>query len=91
MLRQSDNGLKLYGQFTVTLPSFLVTELRRRRQYLGLHQAELADRIGVSSSALGRWERRTRGPTLENLCAWAEECGFRIVLVSESYPGPRAR
>ncbi len=64
----------------MTLPTALVVELRRRRQFLGLRQQELADPIGISTSALGRWERRVSDPRLGSLCAWCEELDLDIIL-----------
>ena len=64
----------------MTTPTYLVVELRRRRQHLRLDQKELAVRVGVSGSALGRWERRVSDPGLGSLCAWAEELGYDLVL-----------
>ena len=72
----------------MTLPTGLVVELRRRRQHLRLRQQDLADRIGISKYALSRWERRISDPGLGALCAWCEELGFNLFLVSAS--GTRA-
>ncbi len=62
------------------LPGELIARLTCRRRLLGLKQTELAPRVGVSLSELGRWERRKCWPTLPAFCAWVEELGLDIVL-----------
>lgn len=51
----------------------------RRRQ--GLTQQELADRSGVSVSAIRNAERRATSPSLDNLLALAEALGVTVELV----------
>lgn len=58
----------------------IVARLRQRREILGINQADLAERIGCSDSALGRWERRKASPNLNDLCAWCEELKLNITL-----------
>ncbi len=65
----------------MTTPAELVVVLRRRRwRELRITQADLAPRVGVHPSALGRWEQRGREPRLDAFCAWAGEFGFDVVL-----------
>ena len=47
--------------------------LRRNRTFAGLSSRELADRIGVTDSAISAWERGITSPTLHNalLLCWA--------------------
>ncbi|MFQ5973460.1 MAG: helix-turn-helix domain-containing protein [Alphaproteobacteria bacterium] len=71
----------------MTLPAQLVSQLRQRRRRLGLRQKDLAARIGVNKSALGRWERRKAEPSLAGVCAWAQELGFDIVLSAQRAEG----
>lgn len=75
----------------MTTPRELVMELHTRRRDLGIRQADLAARIGVSESALGRWERREQEPSLGTLCAWAEELDYDVELVTKLPGPPRAR
>ena len=53
----------------------LVREARKRA---GLSQAELAQRLGTSQSAVARWERGAVHPSLENLRAIVRGCGFDL-------------
>ena len=53
----------------------LVREARRRA---GLTQAELAERLGTSQSAVARWERGAAHPSLETLRAVVRGCGFDL-------------
>jgi transcriptional regulator with XRE-family HTH domain len=59
------------------LADMLLTERRRR----GLTQAEIGAPIGATTHTMRRWEHERRVPTLENLCAWCRELGFKIVIV----------
>lgn len=68
----------------MTLPTQLIVELREHRYELRIRQADLAERIGVSASALSRWEQRKADPTLGGLCAWAEKLSLDIQLVPVS-------
>jgi transcriptional regulator with XRE-family HTH domain len=65
----------------MTAPAEVIAHLHRRRRELRVRQADLARRIGVSKSALGRWERRTTDPGIGNHCAWCEELHLDIQLV----------
>ena len=76
--------LEAAATFSVTVPTELVAELHSERCVRRVRQRDLADRIGVSVTALGRWERRTCEPRLDSLCAWAEELGFNVALVRSS-------
>ena len=89
MLKSASNALKCvrFPPFAVTLPAQLVSQLRQRRRRLGLRQKDLATRIGVNKSALGRWERRKAEPSLAGVCAWAQELGFDIVLSAQRAEG----
>lgn len=66
------------------LPSDLVHQLTEKRKTMGLSQEGLADGIGVSNSSLRRWEKRQNNPSLDSVCAWAEELGLRFVLLNQT-------
>lgn len=60
--------------------------VRSRRKELKLTQAELAKRIGLSTSALGRIERGTQemsGDTLVKLCHALDTLPSRLVVMEE--------
>ena len=65
-----------------TLPGDLIAVLKRRRCVLKLSQADLAARVGVADSQISRWEKRRQAPSLDALCAWAQELGYGISLVA---------
>lgn len=46
--------------------------LKRRRELLGLSQAELARRLGIARARISEWERDVRRPNLTSLELLAE-------------------
>jgi len=52
--------------------------VRRVRHEATLTQADLADRIGTTQSAVSRWERGHDEPRLETLARIVRACGFRL-------------
>ena len=52
--------------------------LAARRQELGLSQAAVASRAGVSTSTIARWEDMSRTPSREMLAMWAGALGVRL-------------
>jgi len=46
--------------------------IARRRRQLGLTQAQLAERLGIETETLSRFERGKHAPTLRNLIRLAE-------------------
>ena len=52
--------------------------IKARRLRAGLSACELARRIGVSRTAVGRWEYGDRAITLAHLAAIAKALGCRI-------------
>lgn len=56
--------------------SMSATEVKKIRQKLGLTQEELAERLGVTQTAVSYWEdgkRRPRGPAVKLLASFLEE------------------
>lgn len=45
--------------------------IQNARRVQGLSQEALAEKIGVSRQALGKWEKDTALPGLDNLRRWA--------------------
>lgn len=58
----------------------LPLQLRATRISQGLTIEVLANRIGVDSSCVTRWERAKTFPSLLNLEAWANALGLDILL-----------
>lgn len=54
--------------------------VRRARRRAGLSQAELADRIGTTQSAISRWERGHEEPRLTRLAAILRACDLRATI-----------
>jgi transcriptional regulator with XRE-family HTH domain len=52
--------------------------LRELREQKGMTQAELAEKVGVSSDAVARWERGIREPAWSNLTALADALGVSL-------------
>ena len=52
--------------------------VREARSRAGLSQAELAQRLGKSQSAIARWERDEVQPSLETLRSIILGCGFDL-------------
>lgn len=52
--------------------------LRERRRYLGLDQRVIAEKVGVSQSALGYWEVGRTIPNTVNCIRWCEALGLDL-------------
>ena len=52
--------------------------IKARRKALGISQAQLAERIGVNTSAVGMWELGERKPRHEKIPKLAEALGCTI-------------
>lgn len=62
-------------------PEFEISaELIRARQRAGLSQAELAERMGTSQSAIARLESGQSLPSTKTLLRFAEATGSRIIV-----------
>lgn len=59
--------------------------IRSARLQAGLTQAELAERLGVPASSIGRWENDTVEPGYSTLRGVLQACGFDIPPVLELY------
>lgn len=64
-------------------------QLRERRRALGLNQTEVATALGVTHSALSRWESGDRDPSVAELEAWARAVGLRVEIVEPGCLDPR--
>lgn len=49
--------------------------IRKAREQKGLTREQLAERIGVSPSAIGKWETGDRTPSSDTLARLSEELG----------------
>lgn len=56
----------------------LQDRLRKAREHAGATQSELAERIGVSTNSLNRYEKGQRQPTDEFIQALAEATGVPV-------------
>lgn len=54
----------------------VLAALVEARRDQNLSQGELAERIGISASALSMWERGTRAPSFIDVARWAAALGF---------------
>lgn len=54
--------------------------LRSARIHRGLSQADLADKLGTTQSAISEWENGVVVPTVTSFIVWAGALGVRISL-----------
>ncbi len=69
-------------------------DLRQARLDAGLTQAEVAERLGTTQSAVARWERGAVTPSLAAAARFAEAVGATLSLTSDRAllePDERAR
>ena len=55
--------------------------IREARLRAGLTQTELAERTGRERSVIARWEQAAVSPSVDNLLAIVEACGYDLPLV----------
>jgi transcriptional regulator with XRE-family HTH domain len=55
--------------------------IREARLRAGLTQTELAERSGRERSVIARWEQGAVAPSVDNLIAVIQACGFDLPLV----------
>ena len=67
----------------------LGARLRARREALGMSQAELGEKAGISANYVGVLERGLKLPTLDTLVALAKALGVPVSeLLGEARPDP---
>jgi transcriptional regulator with XRE-family HTH domain len=74
---------------TAVLPAWTLGDrLRKAREFAGLEQGELADRVGISRSTVSNYElgRGVRPPKWIVIRAWAHECGVPLDWLVEDTP-----
>jgi ribosome-binding protein aMBF1 (putative translation factor) len=68
-------------EYDALAPAFeIAAELLRARKRTGLSQAELAERMGTSQSAIARMESGEALPSTKSLLRFAEATGSKIEL-----------
>jgi len=65
------------------------TQLRLRRESLGLTLRDLAPKIGVGFSALSKWETGRVDVPWSSLQNWADELGVRLHVIATDSTVPR--
>ena len=74
------SALRRWGKLPVweaEVPGFL---LREARQFAGLTQKMLAERLDITQQAVSRAERWTSNPTINLMRRWLAVCGRRLEL-----------
>lgn len=61
----------------------LIEELKRRRQELGLSQAAMDDRLGVSEGCVAKWESYARLPGAFFLMCWVEALDGKLTIAKK--------
>lgn len=74
-----DKTLKVNSQQAVDAKQF-GSEIRRARKALGMTQAELADRVGISRATLIAHEQGNAGPSVDLAGQLASILGLRLTL-----------
>jgi transcriptional regulator with XRE-family HTH domain len=59
-----------------------IEALRKRRQALGMTQADVDDKAGLTAAQCARWESGDRRPMFWQLCLWAATLGVEIEIKS---------
>lgn len=71
----------------------VIRALREEREQSRLTLRDVGERLGVSSQAVGAWERGTREPEWEDLVRWGRCLGLQIsmtvVRISKDEPTDR--
>ena len=62
----------------------LIGELVSKRKQLGMSQAELNDRLGMSEAMVAEWESMARLPGAFFLMCWAKALGIKFVAKEEA-------
>jgi DNA-binding XRE family transcriptional regulator len=65
----------------------LVRSLARAREQAGITQAELAQRMGTTQSAIARLEGAERDPRLSTVIRYAQIVGRTLLAVDADVPG----
>ena len=65
----------------------IATEIKKRRSDLGISQAELGERVGVSQGKIGDWERGTQSPSYESILKLSSALG-PFTIDSQGQPNP---
>jgi transcriptional regulator with XRE-family HTH domain len=71
-----------HPRFSVMLP----IAIQKRREELGISQAELARRLDVSRQAVSLWENGTNALDFDNLDAVCAILGLRVQIVADDTP-----
>jgi DNA-binding XRE family transcriptional regulator len=66
---------------TPTQPGAVHTRLRAIRCEIGLSQAALAKRLGVTRATMFRWENGYHPANASHLAQWADELGYELALI----------
>lgn len=66
----------------------LQDRLRKAREYAGMKQDDLAEKMGISKVSLSRYESAVRQPSDNVVTAWAEATGVSLRWLKEGYIPP---
>jgi transcriptional regulator with XRE-family HTH domain len=82
------HGLGSHSKFAILRLLKSADLIREARRRAGLTQAELAQRLGTTQSAVARWERGRAHPPLETLARIARACALELrTTLEDADPG----
>ncbi len=83
-----------FTQTETNVPVWTVGDrMRKARREAGLERKAIAEYLGVTPSAVSRFELRKNAPRLGTLRLWAQRCDVPLqwLIYGEIPPGPKAR
>ena len=69
----------------------IVTQLKHRREQLGLSQQDVDDILDMSSGLVGKWECGDRVPHAGSISRWADALNCKLVVVRNGTSGQTER
>lgn len=77
---QNGRGLRLMAKDETAAADWLAfcQMLQERRVALGITRPQLGEKLGITLSVLGKWERAERAPHPHDMVRWMRELGVEL-------------